>query len=88
MLELEQPNFLDKVSLSHSLKYVIPPTMYPHKPETYVLVSQQVCLTDWHVDCPASAVYHHVLRGVKELASVEPKARNKQLFSENLEEPR
>ncbi len=86
MLELGQPNFLEKVSLSHSLKDLIPPTMYPHKPENYVLLSQEGAITDWHVDYSGTAVFYHVVKGVKEIAFVEPTAQNKLLFGKYLED--
>ncbi len=86
MLELGRPNFLQKVSLSDSLQTLVPQSMYPHKPENYVLLSQESAIADWHVVFSETAVYYHVVKAVKEIAFVEPTAQNKLLFGKYLDD--
>ncbi len=47
-------------------------------------MSEKNAITDWHVDCSGSAVFYHVLSGVKEVIFVEPTAENKELFVDYL----
>ncbi len=88
MLQMSQPHSLAKLSLSHALKDLLPDTLSPHKPENYLLMSEKNAITDWPVDCSGSAVFYHVLSGVKEVVFVEPTVQNKELFEDYLMEGR